>query len=807
MSTTFVPPKPDQWQGPSQQASGFVPPPVDSWQGPAKSSESTRTGPSIPMYNREGLITDKGAEEPMGTMASIATAPLAANKSLLESSGKNVSTGLKRMEAGAKQRAWYNPFPSSEELGGVSDVVRGAGEAALPIALGTNPVGTAIGTAAGVPVGAAVEGGAKAIGVPQGTSEFLGTVAGGVAGSKAADVVPRIPGAIRTQMDKIDPVEGLVRGLKPTAHRTGFASTLQRSLPELKATESALPNKKISGVDDLLAAIDIAKKRVWNQYQKIAGPNAKAYADASPIADAMEASIPDQLKFEQPGVAKQLVKDASVYRKPLSVEQLESFLKTTNAQLDSYYAKNPLARRIAAGKNPDTAALEAKASAIRDVLYNALDAEGEGGAPRELKQRYGSLLEMERAAWPRRNVAARQQPESLSEQLGKWHGYGQAVKGGVKMLTGNLSGAADIASGLAQKELASWVKEQQTTDALVRRAFENYNGSPTPVQAPPPFQPKGLLTKGDIITPPPKDTSSVHGMPLAPHQQVNRMRTALPQGGAPFTQGTGVPDMTAPPPPASNQLPPGNRFMGPSALSGQAGDITDLVPVVNPATGKIEYIPRFAKGGVIRKPTLGLVGEAGPERIVPVEKLQRTPGGRATMRSLPQPEPVERTAAQSTVPEKPEALKTQLQQLADGQRKVVMFPHGTPLMKRPKGFMEYTDADRNAYIFNPQLTSQPEIDRAIESNSLPDLLGPVDGGMGVPDKSALRGEVVNVAAKQPGGATVQSAATDRLHMPQAIQQAQKITPPGGNVAVEDPAKEVRQRMKAQVKSRKLKPAV
>src|SRR5690242_19095136 len=34
MSTSFVPPRPDQWEGPAPQ---FTPPPVSSWEGPASS--------------------------------------------------------------------------------------------------------------------------------------------------------------------------------------------------------------------------------------------------------------------------------------------------------------------------------------------------------------------------------------------------------------------------------------------------------------------------------------------------------------------------------------------------------------------------------------------------------------------------------------------------------------------------------------------------------------------------------------------------------------------------------------------------
>lgn len=490
--------------------------------------------------------------------------------------------GIQEMNEGGKDRAWYNPIPSSKELGGISKLARGAGTVALPYALAANPVGTAVGMAAGIPTAAAVSGGAKALGMPEGTADFAGDVAGAGMGTAAVEGVRSLPGTIRTAVNRIDPVEGLVQGLKPSNQRTGFISSLQRSLPELKATEAELPGKKISSINDLLDAIDLAKKRVWGQYKSITGPQARSYADASPVADAMDASIPDQLKFENPAKAKQLQDEANVYRsRPLTIEELESFLKTTNDELDAHYARNPLERRIAAGRNPNTAGLEAKGNAIRDVLYKGTDAEGEGAAPRELKQRYGSLLEMERAAWPRRNVAARQQPNSLTQQFGKMAGYGQMAKGAIKLLTGNVSGAADIGMGLTEKEMSGFLKEQQTTDNLIRRSFENYQGAPTPVQAAPPVQPKGLLPQGTnaprgvgggILTP----TPGYEGGP-----DTSNVRT---QTGPPLRA------------PVSRQIEQGPSIRPSStSLGGRGGDVQDLVPIKDPNTGEIHYATRPPK--------------------------------------------------------------------------------------------------------------------------------------------------------------------------------------------------------------------
>ncbi len=52
-------------------------------------------------------------------------------------------------------------------------------------------------------------------------------------------------------------------------------------------------------------------------------------------------------------------------------------------------------------------------------------------------------------------------------------------------------------------------------------------------------------------------------------------------------------------------------------------DVLDklLGPTINfPATG--EVIPRLAEGGLVKSPTLALIGEAGPEMVVPLDKAQ-----------------------------------------------------------------------------------------------------------------------------------------------------------------------------------------
>ena len=98
-------------------------------------------------------------------------------------------------------------------------------------------------------------------------------------------------------------------------------------------------------------------------------------------------------------------------------------LRDANAELDAFYAKYPRAQWATLQTNPETAATYAKAQALRNAVYSSLDNYGVGDAPREINKRYGNLLELEEELQRRKNVAARQQPQSLSEQVGKVRGY------------------------------------------------------------------------------------------------------------------------------------------------------------------------------------------------------------------------------------------------------------------------------------------------------------------------------------------------------------------------------------------------
>lgn len=372
---------------------------------------------------------------------------------------------------------------------------------------------------------------------------FIPAVGGGVraaqraaSGARDGGIGGAVAGAIRTAAPQ-DAKPMLIQALKPRAVSRQFAQSLDTALPELKVTEEAL-GRPIGGVDDLLEATTLAKRRVYSQLNGLRA-NAQGFeVDLSPVADAMQRNIPKKLRLEHPDAAVRLQQSAEVYRRPFALDDAEQLLKETNAEMEAFYNKYPQAQRKALTADPEWMRLNAQAKALRAAIDGGLDraVQGQGESARELRRRYGALLDIESEAHRRANVSKRQQPESLSEQLSSARAAGDIARGAWRIARGDISGAADVVSGVAMRDTAKYLKEQQTTDALIRRAFHGFSGAPSPVDIPPRRPTAGLLGPGPVITPPPADRSFVRGVPAIPSHTTTRR--ALPPAQATPKPGT-----------------------------------------------------------------------------------------------------------------------------------------------------------------------------------------------------------------------------------------------------------------------------
>ena len=121
----------------------------------------------------------------------------------------------------------------------------------------------------------------------------------------------------------------------------------------------------------------------------------------------------------------------------------------------------------------------AEAGALRSQLYSTLDnLTGPGAA--DLKQRYGALSNVENELLRRKNVSARQQPDSLAEQLSMARAYGKIAVGVARL------SPSSLLEGTQSLAAAKWLKTRGTTDAMITRAFQALGTQPAAATIPAP---------------------------------------------------------------------------------------------------------------------------------------------------------------------------------------------------------------------------------------------------------------------------------------------------------------------------------
>jgi hypothetical protein len=282
----------------------------------------------------------------------------------------------------------------------------------------------------------------------------------------------------------------LTRGIKPIASKTNWPQEVRTALPDLaeeaRAAEAA--GKPINTVDAALDATVNAEKKLWGEYDALLGPQAKKVVDTSPIADAIDATVTKRFAEQHPSEATSIRNVARTYRTQMTLADLEARLQAANNDLYGFYAKNRVGQRVAES-DPAMGHVVAEAQGIRSLLYDTLG-QATGRDAGVLKLRYGALKSIEEELLRRRNVSARLAADSLSEQLSFSRGIARVAKG---LLTGSPVGAAE---GAAQMAMARYLKEKNTSDALIGAAFKDllrqagpqrvyYRGTP-PAPSPPP---------------------------------------------------------------------------------------------------------------------------------------------------------------------------------------------------------------------------------------------------------------------------------------------------------------------------------
>jgi hypothetical protein len=393
--------------------------------------------------------------------------------------------------------------PSLMRRAAAAGTVMGADAGWAGVQTGGDPTAMAIGAVAPPVIGGALRvGGALA---RTGKAMASGAAEGGVGGAVA--------GALR-RVAPDDPTRMIVQAVKPRNSQVNFESVTETVAPRIKQVAQDM-GLTLDSLDDVLTATKTAKRTVRAQFDEVAGPMRQMGVDLSPVADQQIASIPRSLKIENPAAYRRAVERANSWRRVATVEEAEQFLREANAQLEGQFAKFPMSQHKRLLADPRIAGVSAKAQALRDTIYRALDNPALPDSARTLNRQYGQLMEFEDSLLRRSNVAKRQQPESLSEQIGAVRAMSDMARGAWKLVHGDVFGMADIAAGRAGNAAAKYLKEQQTTDALLRRAFARVE--PAAPFAPVPARPvAGLLERGAIPMGAVADDSYVRGVPAEP---------------------------------------------------------------------------------------------------------------------------------------------------------------------------------------------------------------------------------------------------------------------------------------------------
>jgi hypothetical protein len=380
--------------------------------------------------------------------------------------GAAISKTQKLAQAGTRFAA---AFPKLAKAAPVAEYgSRGALEAIPAVAIGKaqgqdNAGGTAFFAMAGPTFGKLLN--------KTGASGLATGAAKGVVGKVSKQIAEKIPEVPQS------PRQMMWRALKPFVRNRDFDKSLDNAMPEL-FTQSRMLNQTVENVDDFLGLLKATKKRIWAPYQKFLGETA-ATIDGNDVAAAIRGAIaPRQVAMATTrnskgldvisGGLKKIYNWADHYKhKKMPLSEAEDYLQNVNAQIQGYYAKYPSARHAAMEANPSMAAAVKEAEALRAAINQQIST-----AHPKVKEVYGALSNLEQEAYRRVNVSKRLAPESLTEQMSKVHAAGEFAWG---VARGHpLEAVAALAKGRAYVQASKIIKERNTSDYLIKKAFSDF---------------------------------------------------------------------------------------------------------------------------------------------------------------------------------------------------------------------------------------------------------------------------------------------------------------------------------------------
>jgi hypothetical protein len=264
-------------------------------------------------------------------------------------------------------------------------------------------------------------------------------------------------------------------GILITTDENAARATLD-SLRTLAGDSAAMSRLGPTEQQGIRSQIDALSQRFGGA---ASAPVPNAVIDGHRAAEAALSTIANRQVPVSPAMKNDVARVAGFYSRPLTLDQSEKAIEDLNADLQTFYAQAPPGQARLLKSRPDIAAREAVVNELRqqqEAVLTRVTGQGVG----DLKQRYGSLRTLEDATRNRLPIADRQSPFGLGEQVGTTRGLYHTIKGGAQVVgSGGASGYGELAGGIGEIAAARSMRNANTTNALIKSAFERLRSGNT----------------------------------------------------------------------------------------------------------------------------------------------------------------------------------------------------------------------------------------------------------------------------------------------------------------------------------------
>lgn len=373
--------------------------------------------------------------------------------------------------------------------------------------------------------------GGKAAGVVEMATGGLGLESGVPALTGAVGDVIANRSARQAQKLSGQQMSDLMTGAPPSKSASYTPHDLTRAKMYLDAEHATSP---ITSVEDLRDASDSAITQIEQHVQQAIAANPNDLIRTKPI-DAVVARLRQHLRGDALKQGLAALKDLPLW-KPLTIEQADRLRLQLNYENKGILKKNNYDVQTARAVDPGFAAREAAVGALRDGIYQQLEARGIHGIA-DLRRDEGALIKVRNAA-DSHSLKGESKVGGTGANTLPRRIAGAAVVGGSAMagdLVGGYPGAA-VGAMVGEHLRRSVVTPNMTRNELIERAFKKSTGHPVALPTIPAAPViAGHLQAAPIVTPPPADPSFVRGVPA----EVQRRPTVglLPAATIPMGSG------------------------------------------------------------------------------------------------------------------------------------------------------------------------------------------------------------------------------------------------------------------------------